>query len=94
MDLLELPLNQMPYHLDILAFWATALLIGLGGAFAIKRLSDAIGRTDTISTSGLPPAAETVVRSVDADSGSRAPAVAATPAPQPGAASVPHRLAA
>lgn len=56
MDLLELPLNQLPYHLDILAFWAVALLVGLGGAFAIKQLSDAIGRTDRISRAGHPMA--------------------------------------
>jgi hypothetical protein len=93
MDLFEMPLNQMPYHLDILAFWAVALSIGLGGALAIKRLSEAVRRTDQISVSLSPSAAE---EHAAGDRASTIPATAAklTPTPRNAAASAPERLAA
>lgn len=51
MDLSELRLSEWPYHLDIVLFWAGSLAVGLGSALLIKKLADALARTDRIAAS-------------------------------------------
>jgi hypothetical protein len=56
MDLFDLRLNELPFHLDIVAFWAILLSVGLGTASSIKRISDALSRTEAKERARLAPA--------------------------------------
>lgn len=49
MNIWVFQLSELPFHLDIVAFWAIMLSLGLGTAYGIRALSDALSRTDRIT---------------------------------------------
>ena len=49
MNIWVFQLSELPFHLDIVAFWAIMLSLGLGTAYGIRALSDALSHTDRIT---------------------------------------------
>lgn len=49
MDFSDFRLNELPYHLDVVVFVALVVSMGLGGAWAIARISDGLSRTDRLA---------------------------------------------
>lgn len=49
MNIWVFQLSELPFHLDIVAFWVIMLSLGLGTAFGIRAVSDALSRTDRMT---------------------------------------------
>lgn len=55
MDLTDIRLNELPYHLDIALFFLSSFGVAFAIAFSIKKLSDAMRRTDRIEATRAAP---------------------------------------
>ncbi|MBX9907522.1 MAG: hypothetical protein K2Z25_02310 [Beijerinckiaceae bacterium] len=58
----QFSLSDLPHPVDLFLFWGMVLSIGLGWAFALKKIAEAIERTDQfasrdadVTTSSPPP---------------------------------------
>jgi hypothetical protein len=83
MNIWVFQLSELPFHLDIVAFWVIMLSLGLGTAFGIRALSDAVSHTDRITATAGTREAPAAIR-LDA-----AHEVKPAPAPTPALVSEP-----
>lgn len=56
MDLTDIRLNELPHHFDIALFFLGSFGVAFAAAFGIKKLSDAMRRTDRIEATRTAPA--------------------------------------